>query len=61
MFVTQAITNGHPVLQVPTAYNFLTRYCKASGFSLAKKSNNVLEDKRALYTTYLVELSLVRP
>ena len=42
------------------AYNFMARFCKASSISLAKKSNGVLEDKRALYATYLVELSLVR-
>ena len=48
-------------LTVPTAYNFLNRFCKASSISTAKRSSGVLEDKRALYATFLVELSLVSP
>ena len=47
-------------LTVPTAYNFMSRFSKASSISLAKKANGVLEDKRALFALYLVELSLVR-
>ena len=48
-------------LTVPTAYNFLARFSKAVGFSTARRSGNVPEDKRAVYATYLVELSMVRP
>ena len=47
--------------QVPTDVQLPDALLQGLGFSLAKKANSsVLEDKRALYTTYLVELSLVR-